>query len=69
MTSLITVYILTAIFYTPAGSVNRAEVGDAYKTAVECMAARQVVIDVPPVGLPPLVGLACVEVQFKVNTL
>jgi hypothetical protein len=69
MTNLLTAFILTVVFYTPVGSVKHAEVGDSYKTAAECEVARAAVLAEPPVGLPPLVGLVCVEVQMPVTRL
>jgi hypothetical protein len=67
MTSLITVFFLTAMQFSPTGDVQEAGMLGAHRTAAACEAARLTIINEPPVGLPPQVGLACVEVQFVVR--
>jgi hypothetical protein len=67
MTSLISVFILTAILYGPAGEVQQAETQGAHRSAEACEINRALIIATPPVGLPPQVGLVCVEVQIKVT--
>lgn len=69
MSSLITAFILTALFYGPAGEVQNTATEGVYRTATACEARRAAIIAEPPVGLPPAVGLVCAEVQFPVNRL
>jgi hypothetical protein len=67
--TLIKVFFLVALLFSPVGEVRDSATHGAFRTFTECNNRREAIINEPPAGLPDNVGLVCVEVETSVRSV
>ncbi len=65
--TLVKVFFLVGLLFGPTGEIERTGSMGAYRTLADCNAERVAVIQAPPAGLAPNVGLVCAEVEVPVT--
>jgi hypothetical protein len=65
--TLVKIYFLVALLFSPLGEVRETATHGVYKDAQSCEYRRIEIIEEPPRGLPDSVGLTCVEVEIALR--